>query len=112
MPHTVLAGWPAIKIAGEWRPPGKGPNDDIEVRVAYSFLHAPALARFLSGVDLTAVWATVEETGWRLTLKGVRGKHPVVAYIHQTTFRDVIVAAATSLDTNNLKWWPDDHPIT
>lgn len=111
MAHTVLHGWPSIKIDGEWKPVGKGPSDDLEVRVAYSFLHAPTLAGFLSGVALTAVWMTVEPGGWRLTMKGVRGKRPVVAYFHATRFRDVIVAAATTLDTASATWWADDHPI-
>lgn len=112
MPHTVEAGWPSIKIDGEWRPPGKGPHDDVEVRVAYSFLHAPALARFLSGVDMDAMWLMAEEGGWRLTIKGKRGERPVVAYFHATSFRNVVTLAATSLDTDRAKWWPDDNPIT
>lgn len=112
MGHTELAGWPSIKIEGEWRPAGKGPHDDVEVRVAYSFMHAPTLARFLSGVDLDAMWIMAEETGWRLTMKGKRNGTPLVAYFHATSFRDVITTAATTLDTGRVKWWPDDNPIT
>lgn len=109
---TLLHGAPPIKIGGEWRPSGKGPHDDVEVRVAYSFLHAPTLARFLSGVAITAVWLTVEPGGWRATIKGGRGSKHVVAYLHGASFRDAVTICATSLDTGSLRWWEDSRPIT
>lgn len=111
MPHTVLAGWPPIKIGGEWRPMGKGPHDDVEVRVAYSLVHAPTLAKFLSDVDLQAMWLTIETGGWRLTLKGRRRGKPVVAYFHERNFRDVVTLASTTLDCGRATWWEDGHPV-
>lgn len=112
MKQTVLAGQPPIKIGGEWRPPGKGPHDDVEVRVCYSFLHAPTLAKFLSNVDLQAMWLMVEDGGWRLTLKGRRRGKPVVAYFHERNLRDVVTLAATTLDCARVTWWEDPRPLS
>lgn len=101
----------SIKIDGAWRTEGKGPHDDIEVRVAYSFLHGPTLVAFLQGVELEAVWLTIERTGWRMTFKGARaGKH-LAAYLHGDSFSEVVTLAATTLDLGKLVWWPDDHPV-
>lgn len=102
---------PTSKDDNRWRKQGKGPHDDLEVRVAYALVHIPTLLRFLADITLTAFWITAEEGGWRLTIKGIRRKKPVVAYLHVEAFRDLMGAAATSADSNTLRWWPDKHPI-
>ena len=107
---TVLAGAPSIKIDGEWRPQGKGPHDDVEVRVAYSLRHGETLCRFLSGVELTQLTFFKKPEGWLLMLKGTRGKKKLVAFLMAFTFADALVMAATTMDTGKVPWGPDNPP--
>lgn len=110
MPHTVLAGWPPIKIGGSWRPPGQGPHDDVEVRVAYSLRHGEALCHFLAGVELTQMSVFKREDGWLLMLKGDRRGKKLVAFLNAGTFQDALVLAATTMDTNRVPWKDDSPP--
>lgn len=109
--ETEEAQRPTTNVGSRWRTRGHGPYDDVEVRIAYGFVNAPDLVRHLDGVDMTAFWVTVEDRGWRLTVKGNRrGKH-VVAYFHAGDFRDLLAIGVTSLDTSRAMWWPDSRPI-
>ena len=107
---TVLAGRPPIKIGGEWRPQGKGPHDDVEVRVAYALVHVPVLAKFLSDVDLREFRISSADGGWRLMLKGTRRDKHVVAFFHADSWKDLITLCATTLDTGAATWYPDLYP--
>lgn len=107
METTLLAGKPAIKIAGEWRTPGKGPHSDVEVRVAYSLFHAETNAFFLDGVVLTQMGMFKKDDGWLLLLKGTRKKKKLKAWLHAPTWRDALVLAATCLDSCHLNWTID-----
>ena len=98
------------KVSGEWRTQGKGPHDDVEVRVAYSFIHAPALAYFLAGVELTPVRFTKEQGRWLLMLLGERPRMRVVAFVSADTYREAIVLCATYLDTNSVPWKESKPP--
>ncbi len=110
MPHTVLNGWPPIKIGGEWRPPGQGPHSDVEVRVAYSLFHAEANAFFLDGVVLTQLGMFKKDDGWLLLLKGTRKRKKLKAWLHARTWRDALVLAATCLDCSHITWTVDSPP--
>lgn len=108
--EPLLARRPPIKIGGEWRVPGRGPHDDIEVRVAYGLIHAPTVARFIHGVVLTQLTVFKTDTGYLGMLKGTRGKRKLVAFIPANTFRAALVAMATSLDAGAVPWGPDNPP--
>jgi len=107
---TVLAGNPPIKIGREFRPRGQGPHDDVEVRVAYALLHAEALAFFLTGVVLREWRVVALADRYYVMLKGKRKGKFVVAFIHANTWRDAMVCAATTLDTDSATWHEDKHP--
>lgn len=102
-----VAGEPPIKIGGEWRPPGKGPHDDLEVRVAYALRHGDKLAEFLAGLELTQMTLFKQEDGWLVMLKGKRPGAKRVAFMQARTFADGLVWAATALDTNRVPWRVD-----
>lgn len=111
MAHTVLNDRPPIKIGGEWRTQGKGPHDDLEVRVAYSLRHGPALCSFLAGLELTQMSLFKREDGWLVMLKGERPGKQRVAFLNASTFEGALVLAATALDSGNVPWkvdvpWP------
>lgn len=107
MPELVVYGAPPMKIGGELRPPGKGPHDDVEVRVAYSLRHGDVLCAFLAGLELTQMSLFKREDGWLVMLKGERGKKKRVAFMNAGTFADALVLVATSLDTNSVPWRED-----
>lgn len=101
---------PQTKVSGTWRTPGKGPHDDVEVRVAYGLVHAPATALFLEGVELREFRITSTAEGARIMLKAKRGKMHVVAFFNADSWRDAIVLALTSLDSQHVVWKPDQWP--
>lgn len=107
---TNLAGKPPIKIGGRWRPLGKGPHDDLEVRVAYSLRHGETLCGFLAGVELTQFTLFKREDGWLVMLKGVRVGRKVVAFLNAADFSGALVLAATSMDTARVPWKKDNPP--
>lgn len=104
------AGEPPIKIGGEFRGRGKGPHDDVEVRVAYALIHAPTLASFLSNVELREFRINQVDDGWRLMLKGKRGREHQVAFFYAENWRDLVTLAVTSLDTGRVDWYHDRYP--
>lgn len=106
-----VAGKPRFKNRGEWRRPGKGPHDDVEVRVAYGLANSETLARFLDGVELQEFRITNLTEDCRVMLKGNRGTSPVVAYFYAPTWRDALRLAVSSLDTGNARWELDDYPL-
>lgn len=105
------AGGPPFKNGREYRRRGKGPHDDVEVRVAYALNNAETLARFLDGVNLQEFRVTAMELGYRVMLKGRRGPNPVVAYFHEETWRAAVRFAMSMLDTARTNWEPDDYPL-
>lgn len=100
---------PPIKIGGEWRTRGQGPQADVEVRVAYSVFHAEANALHVGGVLLTQLSMFKRDDGWLLLLKGTRGERKLKSWIHAETFRGALTLAATSLDCAHVTW-STDHP--
>lgn len=107
MERTVVAGKPLIKISGEWRPQGKGPHDDVEVRVAYGMFHIPTLLQFIDGVSLTEIRLQPITGGWRGMIKGTRGKEKLVAWFYGASLHEVLVLLVTSADTGYVDWGPD-----
>lgn len=89
---------------------GKGPHDDVEVRVAYALLHAEALAFFLSGVRLTELRLMVRDHVHLVMLKGTRKGKKLIAFVPGNTWRDALTCCATSLDTNAVPWRDDKPP--
>jgi hypothetical protein len=98
------------KDCGEWRRTGKGPHDDLEVRVGYALTNVPVMAFMLDDVTIREVRLTEVEDGWRLMLKGDRSGKPVVAYTYGDTYRDTMVAGLTMLDTGKAYWDHDEYP--
>ena len=107
---TILDGRPPIKIGGEWRSQGKGPHDDVEVRVAYSLFHAEANAFFLSGVKLTQMSVFAKPDGYLLLLKGKRGKKKLKAWLHADSWRAALTLGSTCLDCDRVPWTLDERP--
>lgn len=107
---TLLAGRPAIKIAGEWRTAGKGPHDDVEVRVAYCLVHAEALVFMLHGVRLTQFRITPRKDSVLVMLKGTRQGKKLVAWFSQPTWRSAVTLAATCMDSGHVDWLDDKPP--
>jgi len=108
---TQMDWMPPIMIGSRFRPAGKGPHDDPEIRVAYSLVNLPETLSHLSGVELVAFWVTRTPDGWRLTLKGRRGDKYLVAYMHESEFRDILIAGVSTVDTARCSWQPDKRPI-
>ena len=106
--HASLA--PSTKVDSQWRPPGKGPHDDIEVRLAYGLIHMPVLTDFLAGITLKEIRVTAVEGGWRVMLKGKRGKEHKVAFFAADTLRGALMEAVTTVDINYTEWHPDRFP--
>lgn len=104
---TVLPGRPPITIGGEWRPPGKGPHDDVEVRVAYALFHIDSNVRYHDTVELQEFRITRSATGWYVMLKGIRKQRKVVAFLGAADFRDALSIAATMADCQYIPWQPD-----
>ncbi len=102
----------SIYIDGEWRSKGKGPHDDLEIRVAYSFLNLPEYSRWTTQVEVTAVWLTAEEGGWRVSLKGIRRGRPLRAFLHAPDYKAAVVLAGTSVDVGQVEWKHDPRPIS
>lgn len=103
-------GQPGTNVSGEFRPQGKGPHDDVEVRVGYGLVHVPHLGAFLCNVHIREFRLTEVEDGWRGMFKGDRAGKPVVAYVFQTTYKDALVLAITSMDLGQLSWTHDQYP--
>lgn len=101
---------PRSKLPGTWRPAGKGPHDDVEVRFGYAIKHAPTSVAVMHGVTLREVRATEVDGGWRLMFKGNRKGKPVVAYIYHDSYLEALVLAFTTLDVGLLVWHHDDYP--
>lgn len=101
---------PRTKVPGNWRPPGKGPHDDPEVRLGYRMKHAPANTRHRAGVHLREFRLTEVEGGWRAMVKGDRGNEPVVCYIFAETYATALIICITSLDINYVTWHHDAYP--
>lgn len=111
MARTLLASSPPIEIASQWRRNGKGPHDDVEVRVAYALCHVPVMTRMLDGVEFSEFRVTALAEGYRVMVKGTRGKHALVSFYYGDTFRDVLACALTHLDTGRAYWVLDDYPV-
>jgi len=103
-------GLPPSKDGRPWRPPGKGPHDDREVRLAYGLVHLPAVAHFLDGVELQEMRLTLVEEGYRVMLKGKRGNQPKVAFLYANSWKDALILVATTLDSGHSVWWDDKYP--
>ena len=101
---------PSTEVGGKWRNPGQGPHPDPEVRLGYALRQAPALSSKVAGVRLRELRITEVDDGWRVMLKGDRGKKPLVAYIFSETYIDALVIAMTSLDIGRLTWHHDEYP--
>lgn len=101
---------PLSKLTGKWRRPGKGPHTDVEVRVAYAFVHAPHLAWLMDDVELTHFSMIKKKDGWLVMLKGERPKMTVVAFIHGKTYREAMVTAVTTLDSGHVPWAESKPP--
>lgn len=101
---------PTSKDGSRWRRNGKGPHTDVEVRVAYSFIHAPTLAWTLDAVELTHFSMIKKSDGWLAMLKGERPKMTVVAFIHGPTYREALVEAVTMLDSGHVPWAESKPP--
>ncbi len=107
---TTLPGRPPIKIGGEWRPNGKGPHLDVEVRVAYAILHAQTLTQYLDGVTLTQLRVTPKRDHVLVMLKGTRKGKPLVAWFGQPTWREALTLVATCMDSGHVEWRIDEPP--
>lgn len=110
MPGKAQAASPPIKIGGEWRTRGRGPHDDLEVRVAYSLRHGETLCGFLAGVELTQLTFFKKPEGWLIMLKGKRGRDKRVAFLNAFTFEGALVLAATAMDSGDIPWKKDNPP--
>ncbi len=110
MVRPLNGGAPPSKAGRALKSEGKGPHDDIEVRVAYVLNHAPALSDWVANVELREFRVNVLPTGFRVMLKGRRKGEPVVAFFNEATWAQVIATAATSLDSRAAVWWPDKYP--
>lgn len=111
MAGTKLHHRPPIKIGGKFRSPGKGPHTDVEVRVAYSLLHAETLAYMLDGVTLTHWQIMARDDGYLVMFKGVRKGKKLIAFLDAPTWSDAMVISATTLDSGHVPWkrpkpWP------
>lgn len=95
---------PPIKIGGRWRPAGKGPHDDVEIRVAYSFIHLPNAVFLLDGVSLTDFSLMKREDGWLVMLKGTRRGVKKIAWLHAKTWKEAVTLAATATDSQHTPW--------
>lgn len=102
--------WPAIKIAGEWGPLGKGPYVELERRVAYGLMHVPANALSQDGVILSEFRLIPTDDGWLVMLKGTRKGSKLVAFIHAPTWRDALRTTTTAVDSGHLSWRPERPP--
>ncbi len=111
MIRPLTAGQSPIKIGDEWMPKGKGPHDDIEVRVAYGLFQTPDLVGDLASVDLQEMRLSVNRGEWRLLLKGVRRKRYVIAYFYAPTWREVLTEMVTMADTGYIPWQDDEVPL-
>lgn len=108
--EVEIAGQPPIKIGGEWRSNGQGPDVDLEARVTYGFVHAPAKALKLANVELTHLSLIKKSDGWLVMLKGERPRMTVVAFLHGETYCEALVLAVTSLDSNHVPWKESKPP--
>lgn len=104
MAGPYQAGEPSTEVGGAWRTPGKGPDDDLEVRVGYSVVHAQANSYYLAGVVLSELRLAQGKRGCYVMLRGKRRGKKLVAFMHGATWRDALVIAATALDTNRVPW--------
>lgn len=94
----------ATKVTGEFRPPGKGPHDDADLRVAYGLRHLPTTAAWLDRVELTTLSLFRKEDGWLVMLKGNRGRSRLIAWLHASTWADALVLVATTVDSSHVAW--------
>ncbi len=103
-------GDPPNKFAGKWRSSGQGPTPDLEERVAYGLVHAPAKVEKSSNVDLTHFSFIKKKDGWLVMLKGERPRMTVVAFLHGNSFREALVTAVTALDSGHVPWQESKPP--
>lgn len=97
-------------MGGEWRTQGKGPHDDVEVRVAYGLFSTPVLTQFMSGVELTDMLCSKVGDQWRIILKGRRKKRKLIAFFYCDTWRDLFVEMVTSVDIGYVRWFDERPP--
>lgn len=95
---------PLSKLTGKWKSLGQGPTPDLEARVAYSLVHAPATAQWTANVELTHFSFIKKPDGWLVMLKGERPRMTVVAFLHGETFLEAMVTAVTALDSGHVPW--------
>lgn len=101
---------PRTKVPGTWRTPGKGPHDDLELRVGYGLSHMQVTAAKTGRIYLREFRITEVEDGWLAMVKGDRGKKALVAYFFAETYRGALVSAITSLDTGTAPYRADSYP--
>jgi len=102
--------WPSIKIDGEWEPDGKGPDMELERRVAYGLMHVPSNALSQDGVELTEFRLIPTDDGWLVMLKGTRRKKKLIAFVHAPTWRSALRSTTTALDSSHLTWRLETPP--
>ncbi len=101
---------PPTEVAGKWRSPGRGPSDDLDLRVGYGLANMPGTARKTSGLAFREFRITEVEDGWLAMVKGDKGRRPVVAFAYAETYRDALLLGLTLLDTGRCWWQDDDYP--
>lgn len=102
--------WPAINIAREFEPPGKGPDMDLERRVAYGLLNLPSASSSQDLVDLTELRVTPTDDGWLVMLKGTRRGKKLVCFFHDSSWAYVLRQAVTMLDSGHAVWRVEKPP--
>ena len=101
---------PQTKVSGTSRPPGQGPHPDPEVRFGYALKQAPAYTQKHGGVHLRELRVTEVDGGWRVMVKGDRGKEPVVCYTYHESYVAALVLAMSFLDQGQVTWHHDRYP--
>ena len=104
---TILHGRPPIEIGGEWRTKGQSPQEDVEVRVAYSLLNLESNVHYHDNVILTQFRVSKTKEGWYVMLKGTRRGKKLVAFLGADDYRDAVTIAATSTDCQYVPWSAD-----
>lgn len=108
--HTHESPWPSIKIDGEWEADGKGPDMDLERRVAYGLMHVPANAFTQDDVDLSEFRVIPTDDGWLVMMKGTRRGRKLIAFHHAATWRAALRATTTMLDSGHTPWRLESPP--
>lgn len=100
---------PPLNNGSEYRTQGKGPHDDVEVRVAYGLTHAARHAKWTQNVELREFRITAVDDGCWVMLKGRRNGTKLVAHFNAGDWKDAIALCVTCLDTGRVSWVLDDY---